>query len=315
MKNSLSLFVLVFLTIAPTWQKPASAESWSQYRGSAGDGTSADKISNSPWGNSGPKVLWKVPTPLGFSSLAVADGHAITIVGKEDREVCLALDADTGKTLWESNLGSLKYGQGGGDSGAPDNRGGDGPRSTPAIDGDRVYAYDAFMTLHCLKASDGTLIWKQDITKDFAGRNIRWRNATCPIIVGDKVIVGGGGAGQSFLAFNKLDGKVVWKSGDETITHATPTLARVGGKQQIVFLTQSGLVSLDVVNGEEALAWRVSIQHLVGGLPRRCRRSSLLLGRLWSRCGAVSNHGTTGSERVVVPGQQADESLEYPDRP
>ncbi|WP_207310346.1 PQQ-binding-like beta-propeller repeat protein [Rubripirellula amarantea] len=231
-----------------------TAEPWPQYRGPAGDGVSTASISDKPWGSSGPKVLWKAPTPLGFSSFAVADGRAITLVGEQEHEVCLALDANTGKKLWEAQLGSIKYGRGGGDAGAPDNRGGDGPRGTPTISGDRVFAYDAFMTLHCLDAETGQSLWKRDIEAEFEGRNIPWRNASSPIVDGNSVIVGGGGAGQSFLAFNKDDGQVLWKSGDETITHATPCLAEINDRKQIVFFVTSGLVAVDVQSGEEI--WR-----------------------------------------------------------
>src|SRR5258708_36340311 len=76
---------------------------WSQYRGDRGDGISRETVP-SVWSGDGPKRLWTATTAAGFSSMAVADGRAVTLVAREAdgklAEVCLALDAATGKELW-----------------------------------------------------------------------------------------------------------------------------------------------------------------------------------------------------------------------
>lgn len=229
-----------------------SADEWPQYRGLMGTGKSAESIPD----RYQLREVWKVPTSLGFSSFSVADGRAFTMVTDEagEHETCLALHAETGDTLWSQPLGSVEYGHDGGNAGAPGNRGGDGPRSTPSTDGERVYVYDSDMTLYCFRGSDGTMIWRRSITEDFDGRQIKWKNATSPVLDGDHVYVAGGGAGQSFLAFNKVTGKVIWKQGDETMTHATPHLTTIGGRRQLVFFMQSGLVAVAPDSGKEL--WR-----------------------------------------------------------
>jgi outer membrane protein assembly factor BamB len=108
--------------------------------------------------------------------------------------------------------------------------------------------------LSCFDATTGSRIWRHDVVAEFDGRNIKWFNATSPIISGDTVIVGGGGGGQSFLAFNKSTGDVVWKSGNETITHATPTLASINKTPQAIFFVESGLVAVNSNSGQEL--WR-----------------------------------------------------------
>ena len=226
------------------------ADQWPQYRGKAGDGKSSETFTV----GSQPKTAWKVPTPLGFSSFSIADGRAFTLVAKDSLEHCVALDVRTGDELWSVALGSSEYEHGGGNAGARDNRGGDGPRSTPSTDGTFVYVYDSHMLLSCLNAKSGDLVWKQDIIKDFDGRSIKWLNATSPVLDGDVLYVGGGGANQSFIAFNKTNGDVIWKSGDETITHATPLVTEVNGTKQIVFFVQSGLVGVEASSGKEL--WR-----------------------------------------------------------
>ncbi|MCG8648598.1 MAG: PQQ-like beta-propeller repeat protein [Pirellulales bacterium] len=235
------------------------AADWPQYRGLRGDGKSPETIRADQWTGDGPRPVWKTPTPLGFSSFAVSAGRAFTLVASPDadgqkNEFCLALDADTGKELWRARLGTSEYGHDGGNAGASDNRGGDGPRSTPSTDGKLVFVYDAHLTLYCFDARDGNLVWKRDIVKEFAGRNIKWTNATSPLLDGDRLYVAGGGAGQSFLAFNKNNGRLIWKSGDEMLTHATPHLAMINKAKQVIYFMQSGLVGVDADTGKEL--WR-----------------------------------------------------------
>lgn len=231
---------------------------WNQYRGPKGDGKSVEKIDIEGFKAGIQKPLWKIPTPRGFSSFSILDETVFTIVTRSfdgaNCETCISFDATTGAEKWAVALSSSDYGHGGGDAGAPGNRGGDGARSTPTVDGDRVYLYDGHLILTCLDSMTGNLIWQHDIPQEFAGRNIKWFNATSPVISGSLVLVGGGGAGQSFIAFDKLTGEARWKTGDEILTHATPHLTQINGKQQIIFFVQSGLVSVDPTTGHEE--WR-----------------------------------------------------------
>jgi len=233
----------------------AGAADWPQYRGPNHDGTTAEKVAK--WPAAGPKVLWKVPTPTGFSSFAVSQGKAFTVVKRNvegaDREVCVALDANTGQELWASPVGLAKY-QGGGDDGAKDNKGGDGPRSTPSVGGKLVYVLNAQLRLAALDLGTGKEVWAKDLIKEFNGRNIGWLNAASPLLDGDLVFVAGGGPGESLLAFKQKDGALAWKGQDEKITHATPTLATIAGVRQVIFFMQSGLVSVAADSGR--LLWK-----------------------------------------------------------
>lgn len=237
----------------------AVGDQWPQYRGPAADGKSSDSIGELDWSTTGPKVLWKKPTPLGFSSFSVADGRLFTLIARDNERgekmrMCVAINADTGEEIWAYSLGKNDYGRGGGDAGARGNRGGDGPRSTPTVDKDRVYVYDAELNLVCLDAAKGSLIWQQDVMRKFDGRNVAWANATCPVIDGQHLFVAGGGAGESLIALDKMTGETVWKTGDELLTHATPVISTIKGKKQLIYFLQSGLVSVDPANGKEI--WR-----------------------------------------------------------
>ena len=249
--------------LAAKWGGSLSAADWPQYRGPTHDGKTSERLLKT-WPTGGLKQVWKIPTTDGFSVFSVGHGRAFTLVAREldgvRREVCLALDADTGKELWAAPLGAAKY-DGGGDSGASDNKGGDGPRSTPTVDGDRVYVLDAHLLLVCLEAKTGKPLWSNDLVTSMGARNIAWQNAASPVLDGDVVFVCCGAPGQSLVAFNKRDGSVLWKGENDAMTHASPVPATIHGVRQVIFFTQPGLVSVDAKTGK--VLWRYGFRYSV----------------------------------------------------
>jgi outer membrane protein assembly factor BamB len=235
-----------------------SAEDWTQFRGPDHDGASPEKILTA-WPKDGLRPIWKTPLQDGFSAVTIGGGKAFTLVTREvdgaDQEVCLALNADTGKELWNVPLGIAKF-ESGGNRGAPDNDGGDGPRSTPSYDNGKVYTYSSRLVLKCLDANTGKEIWACDLMTDHAGRNIRWESAASPLIDGDLVFVAGGGEGEALLAFDKKDGHVVWKGQNDKMTQSTPVATTILGQRQIIFYTQRGLVAVAPKTGD--VLWRAS---------------------------------------------------------
>jgi outer membrane protein assembly factor BamB len=238
------------------------ATPWPQYRGPNGDGSSSEKIV--AWPVTGPKQVWKVASPNGFSSFAVADGRAFTLEGREPegvkQEVLVARDAATGKELWVQPVGIAKY-DGGGDDGSSSNKGGDGPRSSPAVAGNAVIVMNAQFSLEAFDVSSGKSIWKRDLIKEHSGPNLRWGNAASPVVDGGVLYVAGGGSGQTVLALNPADGAVITKAFDEKVTHATPTPATLHGQRQIIFFFQSGLLAVEPQTLKEL--WRYKFPYRV----------------------------------------------------
>ncbi|MCL5097066.1 MAG: PQQ-like beta-propeller repeat protein [Candidatus Omnitrophica bacterium] len=236
---------------------------WPQYRGPDHDGVSTDKILDS-WPVDGPRKLWQVPLTDGFSSFAIGQGKAFTLVARtidgQKQEVCVALDLDSGKELWAAPLGQAKY-EGGGDEGAPDNRGGDGPRSTPTIDGDRIYTLSAYLVLTCFEANTGKVIWSRDLLKEYGGKIITWENAASPLIDGDLIFVNCNAPNQTLLGLHKEDGSLAWKGQNDSMTQATPIAATILGVRQVLFFTQSGLVSVAPQTGD--VLWRYKFPYNV----------------------------------------------------
>ncbi len=241
---------------------PALAN-WPQYRGPQGDGSSPEKIA--AWPASGPKLLWKVESTNGFSSFAIGGGKAFTIEGREPdgvkQEVLVARDAATGKELWTQSLGVANYGHDGGNSGTKDNKGGDGPRSTPTLVGNAVVTMNAVLNLQAFDGATGRQLWSRDLLKEHAGRNIQWQNAASPLFEGGLIYVAGGGPGESLLAIDPANGNVVAKAFDEKITHATPTAATIHDQRQIIFFLQSGLLAVEPKTLKEL--WRYNFPYRV----------------------------------------------------
>jgi outer membrane protein assembly factor BamB len=220
------------------------AVDWPQFLGPNRDGSSPEKGLLTTWPAAGPKVLWKVDGGIGYSGIAVAGGKAITLVSRGGDELVLALDIASGKELWKTKSGPTFV-----------EDQGSGPRSTPTIDGKRVYVQSASGPLLCLEADSGKIVWQVDLLKEFAAKNITWGLCASPLIVGDLVLAEPGGKGAGVAAFKKETGKPAWKLGDDGAAYASPVSVNVGGKPQVIFFTATGLLAVEPSAGKEL--WRV----------------------------------------------------------
>ena len=242
------------------------AADWPQFRGPESDGSTPEAVA-ADWTGGRPKVLWKVPAGEAFGSFAAVGDWVYFLQEREGNEVCTALNAADGGEAWSAPVDKTIY----------EGQGGNGPRTTPAVVDGKVYVLGTYLKLTCLDARDGQVVWTHDLAKEFAGqlgtKGIqKWGNAASPVVEGDLVIVGGGGPGQTFLAFKKDTGDLAWKSGTEEITHATPTPATIHGERQVIFFTKSsGLVSVRATDGQELwrypFPWKTSTaaSPIVGG--------------------------------------------------
>jgi len=257
-KSALRFSVAVALAASSSAIAQSASADWGTFRGPNNDGTVAAPKSVADWKAATISQLWKAETSTGFSSFAVAGGKAYTIVTREadgnTGETVVCYDARSGKELWAQPLAVIPKYDGGGDSGTADNKGGDGPRSTPVINDGKVYCIDANLGVHCYNAGTGKKVWDHDVMKENGGVNIKWQNAASPLIDGDLLLMAGGGQGQALLALNKATGEVKWKGEDDKMTHATPVLADILGVHQCIFFTQTGLVAVNPQTGK--VLWR-----------------------------------------------------------
>jgi len=232
------------------------AADWPQYRGANHDGTSTDPI-RSNWAQEPPREIWKVPLGHGLSSFSIGGGRAFTLVnrraGGAEQEFCVALDAATGRELWATPLDVADYPNGGVGSD-------DGPRSTPSVDGDRVYVLTSYLHLACLEAATGRIVWDKYLEREFGSVFIPWQNAASPLIEGDLVLVNSNGRqNEHLLAFRKQDGSLAWKGQSDGLTQATPVAATINGVRQAIFFAQSGLVAVAPETG--SVLWRHALRY------------------------------------------------------
>jgi len=185
----------------------------------------------------------------------------------------------------------------------------DGSRSTPVVDGDRVFVMTSYLRLACLDGASGEIVWSRDLTVEFGGVIIPWQNAASPLVEGELVIVNSNGRpGEHLLAFRKAGGELAWKGHSDGLTHATPVAATIGGVRQVVFLAQSGLVSVAPLSGR--VLWRHPLNYnstsvaaspvVAGDLVYASRGYPGSLSR--AQAGAVVlSVGTSGGDQSVAP--------------
>ena len=238
----------VSLTLFAAGSGPLAAD-WPHFMGPHYTRKSPESVEPSAV-RDGLKRVWEIPAEGGFSSFVTGEGRAYTVLPITSRETAVALDRKTGRMLWQTPLGETGY-RSGGERGAEGNDGGDGPRATPVFFKGLVYVFGGKFDLYALDSATGRIVWQKDLIKDYGGREITWSNAATPLIVGDRVLVVGGGADQSYLAFNAADGRELWKAGTDKPTHSTPVVATIHGREQALFLVERGLVSRDPVDGRE----------------------------------------------------------------
>lgn len=226
----------VFLSLAPA----AAAADWPQWLGPTRDGAIPGKLA--PW-TGDLKVAWRVPVGEGNSSPVVAGGLVFlhSKVAGKDAEVVQARDAKTGDVKWEQTYAKTPF--------KPFY--GEGPRATPTVHDGLVYTVGNTGVLACWEAATGKPVWKVETLADPKKDNLWFGLSASPLIVGENVVVQGGGGGSKGLrAYDWKTGKPAWTAGDDAASYAAPVL--VGG--DVLALTGAHLVS---VSPAGAVKWKV----------------------------------------------------------
>ncbi len=277
-----ALLSLAHLTVA----QPGA--NWPQWRGPNRDGISKETGLLKQWPAEGPPLAWKASgAGRGYSSFSVANGKLYTMGLRGDREFVIAFDIATGKEAWATAHGS-----------AFRNDRGDGPRGTPTIDGERIYALGGAGDLSCLDARTGKIVWTKNVLKEFGGSNIQWGISESPLVLGNKVLVNAGGPGASIVALNKADGSVIWKSQSDEAGYSSAIPLQVNGGTQVIFFTASRAVGLDANDGR--LLWEYSRpSNNVANVATPVARAN--------RVFISSDYGTGGGVVEIKPDNKAQE--------
>jgi outer membrane protein assembly factor BamB len=251
-------FVILLATVLSL-----SAADWPQWRGPDRDGhapASGKLITKLP---ADPKVLWKIKAGPGLASPIVAGDKVLHFDAVNKTETLHAVNRTTGEKLWSAPINETFH----------DLQGPDGPRCTPLVDGDRVYAVSCKGRLVCLNLADGKEVWSKSYTEDFGAVFIgekgsipgaaRHGNNGTPLIVGDRLYACAGGTnGAGIVCLDKRDGKLIWKSQNDQAAYAPPAIAKLAGLDQLLCFVVDGLISLDPAKGD--LYWRIPIKTAFG---------------------------------------------------
>lgn len=243
-----SLRLRAFVTVFAAWaaaQVAAQLEAadWPQFLGPQRNGVSTETGLLETWPEGGPKALWRAPGGVGMSGLAIRDHKLITLVQREGKQWLVAHDARTGKPLWQVALASEYR-----------NPMGDGPRATPTIAGERVFAFTGQGVLAAVNFADGKLLWSHDLLDELDAEEADYGMACSPLVVGNLIVLTIGAPGATVAAFDVASGKLVWKAGDDPAGYSSPAMLNVGGRAQIVASTGASVLGLAAKSGD--VLWR-----------------------------------------------------------
>jgi outer membrane protein assembly factor BamB len=218
-------------------------DDWPQWRGPKRDGTSSERGLLKQWPSGGPKLAWQASgAGEGYSSFSTSNGKLYTLGARGGREYVMAFDLQTGKKLWEVDHGQRFS-----------NDRGDGPRGTPTVEGDKLYAFGASGDMSAMDAATGKTLWRVNVLKQFGGSNIRWGLSESPLVLNDRILINAGAPGAAIVALKKADGAVLWKSERDEAGYSSAVLQEVGGVRQAVFFTGERALGINVDNGQ--LLW------------------------------------------------------------
>lgn len=239
-----AVLVVISLFATTTW----ASDVW-QFRGPNRDGKFEETGLMKAWPEGGPPVAWVAKgLGMGYSSVSVVKGKIYVpgVVGDQDAFVSvLNLDG--------SLDGTIPYGKDIAHKEAPC------PRSTPTIDGDRLYIVSGLGVVYCIDVAKREKKWEVDILARFGGVSPRWNLAESPLVDGNNVICTPGGNDAILAALDKLTGETVWatKGLTDKAAYCTPAIITHNGRRILVTATEKYIVGVDPDTG--ALLW--SYEH------------------------------------------------------
>jgi outer membrane protein assembly factor BamB len=240
-------WILTLLVVAGA--ATLSAEDWPEFRGEGRLGVWRETGILERFPEGGLEVRWRTPLHHGYSGPAVADGRVFVIDfergrGLEGIERLLALDENTGEILWETsweaNYAGVSWDE--------------GPRATPTVDGDRVYAVGASGIMTAASVDTGAVLWRTRFQEDWGSEIPQWGFAGSPIVDGDRVITQVGGTPDAkVVAFHRETGDEVWRalsSVEAGAGVAQPTIIDAGGVRQLIIWHPLAVSALNPETGE-----------------------------------------------------------------
>jgi outer membrane protein assembly factor BamB len=252
--------------LPPDLRSRKTGSDWPTFQGLNGASVSTEKGILRTWPKQGPRIVWEKPLGIGYSMPATSRGRLFLFDRVKDRARLRCMKSETAEHLWSFSYPTAyrdKYNYNG------------GPRCCPVVDGTRVYIFGAEGMLHCLRASDGKIVWKIDTAKAFGVVQNFFGVGSTPVIEGDLLLVQVGGSpkgsedtpfedlkgnGTGVVAFDKFTGKVKYKISTELASYASLVLATIDKRRWCFLLARGGLVGFEPSSGkiDFHFPWRAS---------------------------------------------------------
>jgi outer membrane protein assembly factor BamB len=245
---------------------------WPVFLGPQGNSTSTEKGIISPWPKEGLRVVWHKQVGAGYGMPSISDGRLYQFDRHGDQARLSCLNSETGEFLWKFEYPTNYIDDFGYNN---------GPRCCPVIDGDRVYLLGVEGMLHCVRATDGKLLWKVDTFAKFGVVPNFFGVGSAPVIEGDLLILQVGGSpadtkelsmeqkgnGSGVVAFDKLTGKVKYQVSDELASYAGPVMATIRGRRWCFVFARGGLIGMEPATGKIDFhyPWRAKTLECVNG--------------------------------------------------
>jgi outer membrane protein assembly factor BamB len=219
---------------------------WAQLWGPFGDGRAEAAASLPSAPSLKARELWRRPIGSGFSGVTEAAGRAYTALADGGADFLVAFDPRTGAEAWRARLGETYRGHDGSK---------DGPISTPAVGGGRVFIVGPHGVLLAADAASGRVAWRHDLKAEYGAADPVYGFGTSPLIVGSRVIVQAGGVKEhNLVAFDAATGRLAWSAHHATTTgYSTPVLATIAGVEQVVMVASEKLLAVRPADG--TLLW------------------------------------------------------------
>jgi outer membrane protein assembly factor BamB len=219
----------------------AASPDWPGFRGPGRDGVVHEASVIRSWPADGPRVVWRLPLGPGFSQLAVAGGRVFTGFSDAEHDWLGAFDAASGSELWRQRLGGVFVQQ----------EFGNGPRGTPTVDGDHVYALGGSGVFRAVLAESGQPVWEVDLTSTFGATVPRFGYSGSPLVVGELVVLEVGGTElRRLVAFDRKSGAVRWASFEGEAGYCSPISIQLAGTPQIVLARGDRIVGVSLEGRE-----------------------------------------------------------------
>jgi outer membrane protein assembly factor BamB len=240
------LYQVIFVLIAIGLTQPVMAQDWNQWRGPARDGSVTAASSPTTWPAS-LKPVWRVEIGEGYSSPVVSRGSVFVHGRRDPEEVVVAVNLANGKLLWEQkyaadfkkNQYAVKMAK--------------GPNATPLVLGNRLFTLGVTGIVKAWDTKTGRPLWGKDFSKTVDTSKLFCGTAASPLAVGNWIVIQTGSDvhGGQIVALEPASGTVAWEWRGPGPGYASPVAFDIGGKKQIVTLTNSSIVGIDAANGEE----------------------------------------------------------------